>query len=62
MIDVKHKICAHNDCMKQPSFNTSGETVAKFCKEHAHPYMIDVKNKTCAHIDCMDQTFFLAVY
>ena len=49
MIDVMHKICAHADCMTRPYFNTRGEPVAKFCKEHADPDMINVKDRTCAH-------------
>ncbi|KAK9839304.1 hypothetical protein WJX81_006864 [Elliptochloris bilobata] len=42
MVDVKHKRCLHEGCLKRPSFNYSGETRALYCGPHRLTHMVNV--------------------
>ena len=52
MVDLSSSRCLHNRCMKQPSFNFSGNR-AIYCKQHAEDDMIDVRSQRCLHESCM---------
>lgn len=41
-VDVKHKRCMHDGCLKRPSFNYSGETRALYCGPHRLQHMVNV--------------------
>ena len=41
-VDVKHKRCMHEGCLKRPSFNYSGETRALYCGPHRLQHMVNV--------------------
>ena len=46
------RICAHEGCTTQPTYNLPGQTIAIYCSKHKEEGMIDVKHKTCAHEGC----------
>ena len=52
MVDVKSKRCAHVGCVKQPAFNTLGETKGLYCTVHKKDGMVDITSKRCAHVGC----------
>ena len=51
----KYKFCEHVGCNTIPTYNFSGQTKAKFCKQHKQPNMINVKDKTCEYVGCNTQ-------
>jgi hypothetical protein len=53
MENVKSKRCAHEGCMKQPTFGAPGDTQASRCAAHKLEGMEDVKSKRCEHDGCM---------
>jgi hypothetical protein len=55
MVDVKNKRCETAGCGKQPSFNTEGNLVARFCATHKTADMVDVKSKRCETAGCGKQ-------
>jgi hypothetical protein len=61
MEDVVRKTCAHESCVKQPSFNISGEKRAIYCAKHKTAVMVNVLQKTCAHKGCGRNPFFDAL-
>jgi hypothetical protein len=58
MIDVKHKRCQFENCMKRPNFNLPTETKGIYCFEHKQENMINVKNKRCQFENCMKHPNF----
>ncbi len=58
MVDVKHKLCLSEGCMKHPSFNTSDKSTAIYCKKHKQDNMIDVRSKRCLSEGCMKHPSF----
>ena len=34
MIDIKHKRCSYENCLKRPTFNLPTEKIAIYCSEH----------------------------
>jgi EsV-1-7 cysteine-rich motif len=51
MVDVKHKLCEHPECDKQPAFDNPGGK-GRFCGTHKTAGMINVKSKRCEHSGC----------
>jgi hypothetical protein len=58
MIDVIHKRCIHENCMKHPTYNLPSEKKALYCFEHKQLYMINVKKKTCQDNKCKELALF----
>jgi nitrite reductase/ring-hydroxylating ferredoxin subunit len=58
MIDVKSNRCTHEGCIKQPFFNTEGETKGLYCGTHRKEGMIDVKHDRCIHERCKTRPNF----
>ena len=57
MESTNHKICAHDDCTKQPYYGHNGEYT--YCNEHKLEGMeYSAKQKTCAHDGCTKQPFY----
>jgi len=54
----KRPECEHPLCQKRPSYNTNGETKARFCSKHKHDGMIDVLHKRCETKGCQKQPTF----
>ena len=53
MIDVTHKRCAEQNCIKQPTYNLPTKTKGLYCFEHKKTNMINIKNKRCVEPNCM---------
>jgi hypothetical protein len=45
-------------CGIRASFNSIGESKARFCKAHAAPEMVNVVSKTCEFLECTSQPVF----
>ena len=58
MIDVKHKRCSYENCLKGPSFNLATEKTAIYCNEHKNENMIDIKHKRCSYENCLKRPSF----
>ncbi|AII17249.1 hypothetical protein JO84_gp190 [Aureococcus anophagefferens virus] len=54
IVNVNSKRCPK--CSKFPGYNFAGQTVGKYCKDHAETGMEDVVNKKCAK--CSKQPYF----
>jgi Rieske Fe-S protein len=52
------KLCEHDGCTKQPSFNNPGERAGRFCASHKLGGMVDVLSKVCEHDGCTKQPKF----
>jgi len=46
------KVCEHEECKVQSSFNFEGEKKPRFCREHKVEGMIDVLHKKCEINEC----------
>ena len=55
MVNVSGTRCAHNSCMKHPSFNFEGSGTPTRCKQHAEEGMTIVSSKRCSHGSCTRQ-------
>jgi hypothetical protein len=54
MIDITHKKCCENNCMKRPNFNLPIEKKALYCFEHKKENMISISKKNCQYLKCKD--------
>jgi len=53
MIDVKHKTCVEEGCLKIPTFNIEGESIGLYCTTHKKEGMVNVISKTCVEEGCL---------
>jgi len=53
MIDVKHIICAENNCETRANYNIEGEKKPLYCVKHKLKNMIDVVNNCCIEKGCI---------
>jgi hypothetical protein len=60
MIDLKHKKCIEDGCIKSPSFNKLNEKSPSYCSEHKKDGMIDLKHKSCIKEGCLISPSFNA--
>ena len=44
--------CKHENCKKQPAFNTEGEEKGAYCYAHKQEHMVNVISPRCSHEDC----------
>lgn len=52
MVDVRHKTCEAENCIKIPNYNIHGEIKGRFCVNHKDPNMIIVTRKICEEDGC----------
>jgi hypothetical protein len=52
MVDVSSRVCLHEGCRKNPSFNFVGTKKGMYCSGHRLDGMIDVKTRQCSHDGC----------
>jgi hypothetical protein len=58
MIDIIHKRCCENNCIKRPTFNLPTETKALYCFEHKKENMININKKTCQYLKCHSNALY----
>jgi hypothetical protein len=61
MINVKHKKCQYENCMKHPAFNIVSEKNPLYCNKHKETDMINVISKRCEYENCMKHPVFNSV-
>ena len=49
-VNVKHKLCQHENCYVSPSFGVIGTRKANHCVKHKEPE-VNVLSKTCLKCD-----------
>lgn len=52
MVDVSSRVCLHEGCRKNPSFNFAGTKKGMYCSGHRLDGMIDVKTRQCSYEGC----------
>jgi hypothetical protein len=52
MVNVKNKLCIHQDCKRQRKYNYVNEKNPLYCGEHKKDGMIDIMSKRCKTLMC----------
>ena len=55
MVNIRHKKCLFEGCLKHPIFNLPGEKKPIFCHAHKSEDMVDIIHKKCIFEGCQTQ-------
>ena len=58
MVDVRHKKCGIDGCIKKPNFNERGTKIGIRCEKHKLPTMVNVLIKKCDILNCETRASF----